>query len=178
MYRNRGIHGRSFAAYLFGKIGENNFRVITEEHRSLNDVHQFPDIAGPRIANKCIDGVGSDFVNVTADCGSIIIDIVIYERRNIFFPIPKGWKGETDYIQPVEEVPAESALFDLMRQIAIGGRHDPDIHMERLLASNSLNLVLLQDPKQFNLQVKRHLSDFVQKDGATMSELEPASPRS
>jgi hypothetical protein len=58
-------------------------------------------------------------------------------------------------VEAVEEIGAEAAGRDRGRQIAIGGRDDPDVHGHGLVAAHRLELVLLEDAEQLHLRLRR-----------------------
>src|SRR6185369_5727628 len=58
-------------------------------------------------------------------------------------------------VEAVEEIGAEAAGRDRGRQIAIGGRDEPDVHGHGLVAAHRLELVLLEDAEQLHLRLRR-----------------------
>ena len=77
-------------------------------------------------------------------------------------------------VQPVIEVFAEAALGHLLGQIAVGGRDDAHVDLDRALGADRIDLALLQRAQQLDLHVERQLADLVQEQGAAVGLLELA----
>jgi len=60
-------------------------------------------------------------------------------------------------------------------QVSAGRSHDADVDRNRLLGSDSPNLLLLEHTEQLDLQVNGHLADLVEEDRPSVSELEIAA---
>src|SRR6516162_1067834 len=54
-------------------------------------------------------------------------------------------------------------------------RNQPDIDAMRPATSQTLELLLLQNPQQFRLQTQRHISDFVQEQSSSIGHFEAAN---
>src|SRR5206468_8331707 len=59
-------------------------------------------------------------------------------------------------------------------EVSIGGRDDADAHADRPAASDWFELLFLKDAQQLHLCIEGKLSDFVEKDRATVGKLESA----
>jgi hypothetical protein len=57
-------------------------------------------------------------------------------------------------VQAVEQVLAEASAFDVVDQVAVGGRDDPHVHLDGLPSADRLDLALLEGAQQFYL--RRH----------------------
>ena len=78
------------------------------------------------------------------------------------------------HVQAVVEILAEFAFLDPPRQIAIGGRHHPYVHLDGFRTAQPLHLAFLQHAQQFGLQIHGQFADFVQEQGAALRLLEAA----
>jgi hypothetical protein len=58
---------------------------------------------------------------------------------------------DLDDVQAVVQVLAERAGFDAGRKIAVGRRDDADVHAERLVAADPLELALLEEAQELHL---------------------------
>src|SRR5262245_44256442 len=56
------------------------------------------------------------------------------------------------------------------------GRDDANIHSQRLLAADTLNEAVLQDPQQPNLRGQWQFANLVQEKRAAIGSLEPSMP--
>jgi len=51
---------------------------------------------------------------------------------------------------------------------------EPDVNLVRMVATESLELLFLQDAQQFRLKLQRDVADFVKKERAPVRELKAA----
>ena len=75
---------------------------------------------------------------------------------------------------PVIEILPETSLGDRLGQIFVRGQNDAHIDGARLASSYRFKLQLLQYSQQFHLHARRGGPDFVQEDGAAVSQFELA----
>ena len=109
-------------------------------------------------------------IHLRADLFQEIID----KERDIFRSFPERGKLDRHHVQPVKEVFPKFLLAHLFFQVLVGGRHDPDIHGDVLIAAGPGYLLFLQDPQDLGLQVEGHVADLVEKDGAAIGLFELA----
>src|SRR5438105_4610552 len=64
-------------------------------------------------------------------------------------------------------------LFNFLLQVAIAGGEDAGIGLNLGVGANSLKAPILRNAKQLGLQLRGHLSNFIEKDRSTISVLEP-----
>ena len=79
-------------------------------------------------------------------------------------------------LQPVVQVPAEPALGDQLLQVVVGGGDHPHVRLDRLVAADPLELLLLQHAQHLGLQRRRHVADLVEEQRAAVALLELADP--
>ena len=79
-------------------------------------------------------------------------------------------------MQSIEEVLAEPALPDLLFEITVGGCDQTNIGAAGLRASDRFELTILQHSQQLGLEIDRQLADLVEKQCATIGELESSEP--
>ena len=85
--------------------------------------------------------------------------------------------AQRHHIQSMVEVFAKRAAPGLRRQIAIGGRDQPDVQLVSARAAHALELALLQHAQQLGLQRRREFADLVEEDRAALRPV-PACPSS
>ena len=56
----------------------------------------------------------------------------------------------------------------------MGRGHHPHIHPDGFLASDPLELMVLQNLEQLGLEANIHIADFIQQNGAVIGHLEHA----
>lgn len=95
-----------------------------------------------------------------------LIDEVANQPRDILAAITQSRQMQGKYPEAVEQVTAKFFFFDRLYQIAIGGGDQAHVHPDRLRASQSLELVVLQNAQQFGLQFQWNLTNLVEQQRA------------
>ena len=85
-----------------------------------------------------------DGVNLPAKFIRESLQKTIHQQRNIGRAIAKRWKLNGENIQAIEKIAAKLLLRHAFTEIAVGSRHQPDIHFESSCASQALELLVLQ----------------------------------
>jgi hypothetical protein len=75
-------------------------------------------------------------------------------------------------VQAKVEVLAEETLLDQDAQVLVGGRHDPDIRLDRRSATDRGVFALLEHAQQPRLRFHGHVADFIQEQRAALRLLE------
>src|SRR5258707_721627 len=81
-------------------------------------------------------------------------------------------QGHRHHVQSVVEILPEASGLHFRREIAVGGGHQANVHLERLGSADPFEFALLQDAQQFDLQGGRNLPDLVEEQRASVGELE------
>jgi len=100
-------------------------------------------------------------------------DEVRDQSWNVFRALTERGHANREHVQPVEQIGAERALLNHLRQVLIRGRNHPDIDLRgAAAASETLDLLLLQCPEELGLQLQRQVADLVEKQRAPIRSLE------
>ena len=138
----------------------------------LDTVFQFPNIAWPQIIEEQAHRLGTESIN----CFSLIcckaLKKVASKQRDIVASVPESRHMDGDYVETVVEVLSKMPFFHFLNQNSVGGGKDAYVHGQRLLASQTLKLLCLQDTKQLDLGGKGDLPYLIQKNSATVGLLE------
>ena len=70
------------------------------------------------------------------------------------------------------EVLAEPRLLDGSCEILIGRCNDTDINLDRRLPADTVKLAFRQNAQQSRLQCRRHVTDFIEEQGAAVGLFE------
>ena len=81
-------------------------------------------------------------------------------------------------IDAIEQILAESAVFDFRFQLAVGGADHAHFHFLVFLGADAAELAVLQQLQQLGLQAQVELGDFVEKEGAAMGHFHAPRLRS
>jgi hypothetical protein len=95
-------------------------------------------------------------------------------QTHVLGPPAQGGQAHGEDVEPVEQILAEFAFLDHLRQVAVGGGDDAHIHLDGPVAAHSLEFLLLQYAQQLGLQFQWDFSNFVEKNRAAMSQFEAA----
>src|SRR6267142_204334 len=100
-------------------------------------------------------------------------DKVFDQQGNVFSSFPQRWNLNRKNIETVKQVATKCASSDGSLQVPIGGGDDPHVNADRLIATHTLKLPLLQNAQQRNLSFRGQLTDFIKEEGAFVRSLEP-----
>ena len=99
---------------------------------------------------------------------------MLCQGADVLRPLPQGRHVHHQHVEPVIEVRPEGFLPHHLRKVAVGGGDDAHIAFDDLVAAQTLDLTVFNDPQQLCLQLQRHLADLVEKHGALVRKLEKA----
>ncbi len=85
-------------------------------------------------------------------------------------------RGRVDrhHLESVIQITAKRTGGDPVFQVAIRGREDPHVHLDRLVRADPRDLAALQHAQQLDLRGGRHVAYFVQKQRAAVGIFELA----
>ena len=109
-----------------------------------------------------------------ADLRRLRRDEVLDQQGQILGPLAQRRQMQRHDVQTIVEIRTERAVSHRLLEIAIGGRDDPHVDVDALLAADTHELALLDHPQELRLQRRRELADLVQEDRALIRELELA----
>src|SRR4029077_20503158 len=96
------------------------------------------------------------------------------ERRNVFLPVPQWRKIDVKDVKTVEKIfPQELLCYSLLHR-PVSGREHPDIDQNLVIAAQSPELGVLENPQKLGLHLGWHLRDFIEQQRALVCMLEPA----
>ena len=96
------------------------------------------------------------------------------QPRDVVAALPQGRQHHRKDVQPVVEVFTETVVGDHLRQVAVRGRHQPHVHLDRLRSAEALELLLLEHAQQLGLQLRRDVADLIEEQRPLMGQLETA----
>src|SRR5579863_5665309 len=88
------------------------------------------------------------------------------ERDNIGAPLAQRRQRNAHHVEPVIQIFAKYFFADRRFQVAIGSGENAEITANGLRPADPLEGMLLQNPQQLGLEIRRELTDFVEEDGA------------
>src|SRR5215469_15900531 len=99
---------------------------------------------------------------------------MLHQRSNVLGSLSKRGNTQGNDVQPVEEILPKMPGAHLLLKIAVRGRDDARVDLDRLVTSDTFELAFLQEAQQLGLQRGREIRDLVQEDGPAGSRFEPA----
>jgi hypothetical protein len=142
----------------------------------FENVLQFPHVARPVVVHENGHRPWRDGQNLALPLGSQALQKELYEQRDIGLTLPQRREVDRNHVQAVVQILSELSLAHEAGEIAMGGGDHADVHLDGLVAAESLELLLLQDPQQLDLDRGAEISDLVQEDGPLVGQLESPLP--
>ncbi len=100
---------------------------------------------------------------------------MIRQQWNVFAALAQVGHADGNHTEAIVEILAELIFGYRLIQIAVGGGDNPHIDGNLTGAADRANRALLQHTQQFHLHGQRHLTDFVQEDGAAACDFKQAA---
>src|SRR5690606_37210249 len=145
-----------------------------QDHRSLADVFQLANVSRPVVPleqrrlllrqreRRVTELLACPLEEMARELHDVVAALA--ERRNV----------DREYAQAIVEVLAEASRGDLLLEIAVRRRDDPDVDRVRAVVADALELALLEHAQELALQLDRDLADLVEEDRAAVGQLEAA----
>ena len=151
-------------ANLDGKIGNPDQAAPDKGHKTLDDMLQLSDISRKVISDKERQGIG-----IKTDTASPVpSEKMLGQFDNIRASFPQGRNEEFQDIETEEQIFTEPALCYHLSEITVGCGQDPDIDNDGGFAAQTTDMLVLQGPQQFCLEMERQFAHFIKKQGAAL----------
>ena len=160
---------RSAVNDLLRQTAGRNHVTLRQHHGALDYILQLANVTGPVIAQEGVVGFRRD-----GQCGLIHLGAKALEKKldefgDIFRPLAQRRDWQSESVKPVKEILTQASVADGLLGMAIAGRDEAKIGLLDLRASERAKLAFLEHAQEASLQVDRHFSDFVEKQGAFCS---------
>src|SRR5215469_893386 len=99
---------------------------------------------------------------------------MVHQQRNILAPLPQGRNLDRENVEPVEKILTKLVLPNHGSEIAMRRGNQPHVYLDRLRASETLELLLLDCPQQFRLEFQADIPDLIQKERAPVRQFKSA----
>ena len=104
------------------------------------------------------------------------LEKIFSQQTNILHTLTKRWNVDTHHIQTIKKVFAERPVRHLVFEVFVRRANNPHIRVKRFISSHAGELSLLKQAKNFTLNLKRHLADFIKEQrplGALFKATDP-----
>ena len=95
--------------------------------------------------------------------GGELLEKVLDQERDVVAPLAQGRELDADDLEAVIEVLAELPFGDGVGQVAMRGRDQADVDLDRLVAAHADDLAAFEHAQQLDLDRNRHVADLVEK---------------
>ena len=93
------------------------------------------------------------------------------QGRDVFAAVRQARDVDADDVQAVEQVFAELARLHQGFEVLVGGGDDAHVDLDRCVPADTVELAVGQHTQQAGLRIGRHVTDFIQKQGAAVGLL-------
>ena len=138
--------------------------IVREDHRSLDQILQFPHISRPGIGFKGRESFRRNLTDALSHAPGKDLHVVQDELRNVFASLSKRRQLDRKNVKTIIKITAELIVIDHFKEISVRGRDQPDVHFVSPAATQALEFLFLQNSQQFRLQRQRNIADLVQKE--------------
>ena len=166
----RGRGGDGGGADAGGEVvGEDEF-AAGEEGGAFHGVAEFADVAGPGVALEDFGDGGGEAGFAFGEFG----EETRGEGKDVLGAFAQGGEVNLENGEAVEEVFAEAAGFDFVVEVAVGGGEEARGGVVFAVGADALEASVLGDAEELGLELRGHLGDFVEEQGAGAGFLEAA----
>src|SRR5208283_403387 len=97
---------------------------------------------------------------------------IVHQEWNILAPFAQRRDLNREDVESIKQILAELLVPNHGGKIAMRGGNQPHVHADRLGASQPLELLLLDGAQQFRLEFEADVADLIQKQRASVRQLE------
>src|SRR5260370_3225342 len=101
----------------------------------------------------------------------VAIDEVSDQHRNIFPSFPQRRHLDRKNVEPIKEVTPKGARTDGRLQVTVGGGNHANIRPDGSSSTDTFEFMFLQNTQESDLGLDWKLADFIEEDGASLSQL-------
>src|SRR4051812_24199635 len=157
---------------------DRTFRILMPINRALDDIAQFAHVARPVIGLEFRHRAPAE----TGPVRPIELDRhappeMLRELRYVPFPCSERREGDHLERQPIQQIGAELAPFDLRRKTLVGCGDDPHVDGDRLGSADACDLAIFDGPQEAILRSHGQSAELVKEQSSAVRLLETAMPR-
>src|SRR5690606_30523876 len=102
----------------------------------------------------------------------LTIEELLREDRNVAEATAQWWKVDRKDHQAEQQVFSQASFRDRIAGMAIGRRDDAYVDRDLLVSAEAGDGPVLQHAQQLDLQLQRHLRDFIEEQRSTLGAFE------
>ena len=154
---------------LLWQIGQRDRVAVRQDHRPLDHVAQFAQVARPRVGPEGGGHLGGEPLHPLAQMAAEKSEIVARQTHEIGRAVPQAGQCHHDDVEPVEQIGAKTAGLHFGEEVAVAGGDHPHRRAARARFAHPLVLPVLEEAQQLGLDLQRHFADLVEEECATLS---------
>src|SRR4051794_7223535 len=162
------------AEELVGETLDRETAAAGHDERAIDHVAQLADVARPLVLLQRFDEVRFDRLHLLLFRLVQLLQEEVREERDVFETLAQRRDLDREDIQPVVEILAHLAVDDRLLRIAIRRGDDARFDVDLLVAADAPELAFFEHAQQLDLELDRHLRDFVEEDRAALGHFEVA----
>src|SRR6266481_1815259 len=144
---------------------------VAHDYGSLDDVLQFANVTRPGVRLKQIEALFIHRLKALSCFPCITIKEVPDQQRNVLSSFAQRRHLDGKNVEAVKEVTPEYVRSDGRLQVTIGGSNHANVRSDRSSSTDTFEFMFLQDTQESDLCLGRKLSDFIEEDRASFSQL-------
>src|SRR2546426_2151354 len=164
----------SRARHTDGEVLDRDEAAVAEDGRPLQRVAQLANVSRPGAGEQGLMGVTRDARRRPAHGRPNLLQESLGQGKDVLAPLAERRQRDLEDAKPVVKVLAEIASGQRRLQIAIRGRHDAQVGLERTGPPQPLKFALLEDAQEFGLDGRTHLPHLIEEQNAPGGLLDPA----
>src|SRR5882762_128757 len=149
-------------------------RLRANNNQALHQIAKLAYVSRPRMPQQNFHRRVSQLARLLSISGAELVQEVFGQNGNVLFAVAQWRHEEGNYIQPIEEVLAESAARNFLLEVFVGSGENAYVNGHSLAGTNWLKALLFQHAQYFGLCAQAHVADFVKKERAAVGFFELA----
>src|SRR5438093_2004586 len=143
---------------------------------ALDHVAELAHVARPGVAHELREGLVRDPVDALLARHLAVAEEFADQEWDVLDALAQRWDAHRHHVDSVVEVLAHPALGHRLRQLHVGSRDDPHVHLDAAVRAELLDLALLEDAQELELHVERDRLDLIEEERAGGGELDLPHP--
>jgi len=115
-----------------------------------------------------------EWSNRLAERFRVLVDEDPHHRGDVLDPLAQRRNDVREHVEAIEQILAKGLVADGVLEVAVGGRDDADVNLDRLRAPQAFEDALLKRAEQLGLDFHRQITDLVEEERGLVGGFEPA----
>ena len=157
------------------EVGGHDLRFVGDEQRALDGVLELAHVARPRIPEDVPPGGRRE--RAGRHLGMLLqirFPEVLGQQERILIALTQRGEPDGELKEPVIQILPKPSFANHLRHVLVRRREHAYVHLDRLVATDALYLLILEYAQELGLQAEVELADLVEEDRAAVGLLELA----